>query len=300
MSRGPQGTVRRLGTLLSLLVMGTLAADVTLATVTTNRLAQNRLAQNRLAQNRLAQNRLAQNALSSTRLEASTAAAELLATDGGREVYSYIVSCALPFGTTLEADVPGAPDTAPPETLYTCAGERCTFSGDLGLAPYWIDRKLDPKGQRWVSACLLARVNLFVTTEAISLRGVAPELTVGIDEAELFSVEEGAFFGNLFADGDGPLDWNACLGEGQASGEFGGLVLRDCAEQDPADPTHTMCGFNDAGPCTDFTPEFPNPYACRSYDAEEGAYGDCHTTPGDGHWPGLKTYREVITVYVSP
>lgn len=299
MPRGSRHTMRKSGILLSLLVVGAFAADLVQAAVSSNRLAQNRLAQNRLAQNRLAQNRLAQNALSSTRLEANLATAEILATADGREVYSYIVSCALADGVTIEANVPGAPDTAPPDTLYTCAGERCTFSGSLGLAPYWIDRKLDPKGQRWVSACLLARVNLHVTAESISLRGLAPELTVGIDEAELYSVEEGAFFGNLFADGDGPLDWNACIGRDQDSGEFGGLVLRDCAEQDPADPTRTLCGFNYAGPCDDFTPEFPTPYACKSYDGEEGTYSDCHIAPGDGHWQGLKTYREIITVHVS-
>lgn len=267
------------------------------AAVTTNRLAQNRLAQNRLAQNRLAQNRLAQNALSSTRLEAAETTAELLSNADGREVYSYIVGCALDEATTIEAVIPGAPDTAPPDTLYTCVNETCVFEGSLGLARHWADHKLDPKGQRWVSACLLARVNAFLTTEAISLRGLAPELTVGTDEAELFSVEEGAFFGNLFTDDEGPIDWNACQGEGQASGEFGGLVLRDCAEPDPDDLTRTLCGFNYAGDCADFTPELPNAYSCRSFD--EGFYGECHAEPADGHWPSLKTYREVITVYVS-
>ena len=68
------------------------------AAVTRNRLASNRLASNRLASNRLASNRLASNALSSTRLETTLATTELLATADGREVYSYIISCALPQG----------------------------------------------------------------------------------------------------------------------------------------------------------------------------------------------------------
>lgn len=285
---------------LGLMTAAALVAIRTEAAVTHNRLAQNRLAQNRLAQNRLAQNRLAQNALSSTRLEASLATAELVATAEGREVYSYIVTCALPESVTIEATIPDAPDTAPPDTLYTCSAGACTFPGSLGLAAYWADRKLDPKGQRWITACLLARVNAFVTTEAISLRGLAPDLTVGVDEAELFSVEEGAFFGNLFTDDEGPLDWNACRGEGEVSDEGGGLALRDCAEEDPANPGYTYCGFKYAGDCADFTPEFPNPYACKSFEPAEGFYGDCHTEPGDGHWPGLHTYREIITVHVSP
>jgi len=60
------------------------------AAITRNKLASNKLASNKLASNKLASNGLAQQALSSTRLEATQAAAELLATADGREVYSYI------------------------------------------------------------------------------------------------------------------------------------------------------------------------------------------------------------------
>jgi hypothetical protein len=168
----------------------------------------------------------------------------MLSTPDGRDVFSYIIECALPELTSIEAIVPGAPDTDAPDTLYTCENELCTFRGSLGRAQQWIDRRLDPKGQRWVSACLLARVNLYEIAETISLRGGAPELTLAVDEAEMFAVQEGAFFGDLFTDGDGPIDWNACRGSDQASAEFGGLALRDCAEPDPGDPTHTLCGFN--------------------------------------------------------
>ncbi|MGH9314994.1 MAG: hypothetical protein ACRD1S_17555 [Vicinamibacterales bacterium] len=164
-------------------------------------------------------------------------------------------------------------------------------------AEEWADHRLSPKGQRWITACLLARVNLHQEAEAVSLRGVAPQLTVSSDEAELYNVEEGAFYGNIFADGD-EIDWNACRGEGQASGEFGGLALRDCTEPDPNDPTRTMCGFKFAGDCRDFTPEFPTPYACKSFDAEEGTYSDCHAEAGDGHCPHCAPI-EVITVDVS-
>jgi len=292
---GLRGVVLAVGTI----AVGALGVSRLEAAETMNRLAQNKLASNRLAQNKLASNKLASNALSATRLEAIAETAEMLSTADGREVYSYIVSCALSEGTTIEAVVPGAPDTGPLDS-YTCQSEHCTFQGGLGLAQHWIDRRLDPKGQRWVSACLFARVNLHDTAEAISLRGLAPELTVSQDELELYNAEEGAFFGNLFTDDDGPIDWNACRGRAEAAGgESGGLALRDCTEPDPLDPTHTLCGFNDAGDCADFTPEFPSPYACRSSDPDEGIYGDCHAAPGDGRWPGLHTYREIITVYVA-
>jgi len=83
-----------------------------------------------------------------------------------------------------------------------------------------------------------------------------------------------------------------------AGGEIGGLVLRDCAEPDPTDPTKTLCGFNYAGDCAAFTEA--DAYACRTFDPEEGTYGTCRAAAGDGVWPGSRPYFEVITVYVSP
>src|SRR3954466_4854843 len=67
-----------------------------------NRLAGNRLAGNRLAGNRLAGNRLAGNALSSTSFEPLPETAQMLETADGREVYYYMVSCALPDSITIE------------------------------------------------------------------------------------------------------------------------------------------------------------------------------------------------------
>jgi len=285
---------------LGIVTLVVFAANAAQAAETTNRLSSNRLAQNRLSSNRLSSNRLAQNALSSTSLEALEATEDMLATAEGRELYSYIVSCALADGVTINADVLDAANTEPPATLYTCLDGHCTFQGSLGLAEDWIDHKLGPRGQRWVSACLLARVNSNDTAEAISLRGPHNSLTVTVDEAELYAVEEGAFYGNIFSgDPDGPIDWNCCRGEGQASGEFGGLALRDCAEEDPANPGFTLCGFKYAGDCADYSPEFPSPYACKVFNAGQGTYEECYTEAGDGKWPSLKTYREVITVYVT-
>lgn len=269
-----------------------------------NRLASNRLASNRLASNRLASNRLASNRLSANRLIANPLTAEILETVEGRDVYAYIISCALSDTMTIEADVPGAADTAPPDTTHTCIAEHCTFPGNLALADRWIDHKLDNKGQGWISACLFSRVNANDSAEAISLRGRA--LTVSPDELELYTAEEGAFYGNLFIDDPDPSvppDWYACRGEAKAAcpGDVGcgGLANRDCAQENPANPGFTLCGFKYAGDCRDFTPSLPSPYACRTYDVASGTYGDCHTTPGDGRWPGCMKFREVITAWVA-
>ena len=133
-----------------------------------NRLATNRLATNKLSANRLATNRLATNRLATNGLAADMeSAGELLATADGRELYAYMMSCALPGGTNIEAVIPGAPDSCPGcsiDTPYTCQTEVCVFPGSLGLATKWIDHKLTKKGQRWISACLFARVNLFTLT----------------------------------------------------------------------------------------------------------------------------------------
>lgn len=270
------------------------------AAVTHNRLAANRLAANRLAANRLAANRLAANSLSSTKLEANLATSEILQTEEGREVYAYLISGALPEGTSIVAAVPGAVDSG------YCTNGTCTFQGSMGLADYWVDHKLNPQGQRWVSACVLARVNGFETAEGISLRGPHDSLGVSLAEMGTFNQQEGAFFGNVFtADtADAPLDWNACQGEdkaaaGPGSGSGGGLDLRICAEPDSLNPGKTRCGFTYAGDCASFT-TVPEPYSCKSVDDVQGFYDDCHASAGDGHWPGTKTYREVITVYVAP
>jgi hypothetical protein len=268
-----------------------------------NRLAGNRLAGNRLAGNRLAGNRLAGNALSSTRLQALAETAEILETADGRDVYSYIVSCALDAGVTIEYTVAGAADTAPPTTPYTCSDGLCTFSGGLGLAPEWQDEKLGHAGKGWISACLFARVNKFETAEQISMRGRNAALTVSEEEADDYSLEEGGFYGNLFTNApeDEPPDWHACRGRAQAASETGGLVLRDCTEENPANPGYTYCGFYYAGDCADYSPDFPSPYACRTSDAAQGVYGDCHEDSGNksGQFSGKK-YRQVITTFVSP
>ena len=267
-----------------------------------NRLASNRLASNRLASNRLASNRLASNRLASNRLASNALTAEILESEEGRDVYSYIIGCALPDGVTIEADVPGAEDTLP-DAPYTCVNEHCTFYGNLGLAPRWIDHKLDRKGQRWVSACLFARVNALDTAESISMRGRHEGLAVSQAEAELYTLEEGAFYGNLFIDDPDenvPPDWFACRGEDKAaSPNQAGLAARKCADEDPANPGFTYCGFYYTGDCGDFTPQIPSPFACRTFNALQGIYGDCYDEAGFGTWPGARKYREVITVYAS-
>src|SRR4029077_13329176 len=118
------------------------------------------------------------------------------------------------------------------------------FPGSIGLVPRWLSHKLSRKGEEWVSACLLARVNAHATVEPISMRGNNPALAITEAEAMDFPLDEGSFYGNVFVPESDPIDWHGCRGQDQASGETGGLVDRDCAEPDPFNPTSTQCGFD--------------------------------------------------------
>ena len=288
----------RVSLVTAIAVLIVLAAAPAQADETSNRIAANRIAANRIAANRIAANKLAASKLSENRLEANSVAAKMLSTDDGREVYSYIISCALPEEKEIDATSPGAPDTAPPDTLYTCANESCRFPGSLGLAEYWIGHRLDGKGQRWVTACLLARVNYFGVKVIISLRGVAPQLLVGKHEAERYSLEEGAFYGNIFSDPNKPLDWNACRGKDAAAGETGDLKLRVCTEPNPNDPTHTKCGFNYAGDCGSYADSATASKACNFFDSD-GWYEGCLAGPAADDAAAAKPYSEVITTFVK-
>jgi len=304
-----------------------------------NRLASNRLASNRLASNRLASNRLASNSLTSTKLSVLEETAGILRTKSGREVYAYLISCALNGDTTIsttdvhdcvDADDDGVPDDTnndgvpddcsalandPPPTAefgdpQLCINGVCTFQGQLGLAPDWASRKLTNAGQGWISACMFARVNAFVTAEGISLRGPHPSLLPTTSERLAFPLEEGSFYGNMFV--GSAIDWNACQGadqydflNGGTSGEpievpgdstGGSLFTRDCTELSVANDGTTVCGFHYTGLCGNFA---NTDYSCKTQDPVDGFYGTCHESDGPGQWGGQATYRQVITIYVA-
>ena len=103
-------------------------AMLALETTAPGKLAANKLAANKLspfsaaansaAANKLAGRRIAVGQLGSNRYTANAeTTADFMATDNGREVLAFIVSCALPEGTTLRARMPG--------------GESLEFFGEL-------------------------------------------------------------------------------------------------------------------------------------------------------------------------
>lgn len=281
-----------------------------------NRLAGNRLAGNRLAGNRLAGNRLAGNALATNVFEPLPETSQILETADGREVYYYMVNCALPDTITIEADIdPSLPlDDTPVDSPYTCtaATHHCSFPGGIGLTPEWLHKKLSKKGESWLSACLFARVNRHGVTKDISLRGRNEGLEVTQFEQQMFTVQEGAFFGNLFDKPDcdmDEIDWNACSGAGIATAS---AAERDCAVENlngyteggvwfPPEPGRTICGFKYAGPCGKLDENgdtLDQDYSCDFYNPATTIFQSCHERAGKKGGKGHK-YQEIITTYVS-
>jgi hypothetical protein len=283
-------------------------SSTTQQSVARNMLASNMLASNQLASNMLASNMLASNMLASNMLASNQlGSGMLLSTPDGRTVMSYILSCALPSGTTVVADKVGAcvtdADCATPPGNTTIAGacdignNTCTYNffGVVGLTPEWIHKPLDQTGRHWISACLFARINAHATSEEISLRGENKALQVSPDEQLLFSLEEGAFWGNVFRDNKSIL-WVACTGRDLAQGVSGGLTIRDCAKPDPANPGFTKCGFVYAGNCGAFNAALPRaPHACRQFESAPGQasfYEGCRQPVADRPRPGGATDRD--------
>jgi hypothetical protein len=250
-----------------------------------NKLAGNKLAGNKLAGNKLAGNKLAGNKLSDGQLSVNMdTAGKLLSTEDGREVFSFIVSCALPSDAVLEATVD--------DTTFD-------FFGELGLTPEWLVGPLGREGQGWISACMFSRVNDNDVPLPISLRGSNAALATNADERAGWTVEEGAFYGNLFTPGDDPILWIACRGSGQLSDpDATGLVNRNCAKPDANNPGFTQCGFVYAGDCGAFAAD----QVCESFSATGTFYRRCHQSPfanrKDGG--GGPVFSQVITTYVTP
>ncbi|XXX74080.1 hypothetical protein WMF30_41180 [Sorangium sp. So ce134] len=242
--------------------------------------SMNRLSMNRLSMNRLSMNRLSMNGLSSGGLSPSgsgLSSTELIETPEGRELLAYVVRCALPEGESLSG---------------AYGGVTYTFAGAVGVAPGWRSSPLDPVGQRWVSACLLAHVNGYGIEVPISLRGEHEALETTTTERAQFNAQEAAFYGNLF--GSGPdRGMFACAGA---------AVQAQCGAGPSAEVPFRACGASEgcelsfAGPCRDVA--HPELQACENTSAD--FVEDCFVeASGPDGWSGdLFKYPEVITVYL--
>jgi len=162
-------------------------------------------------------------------------------TPQGREQLKYLVNCALP------ADV----------TVIASAGEqRYALPGAMGLAPAWATRPLTPSEQRRVSACMLARTNLFGVPVQISMRSDAADATKSLEadagERRDYPFFEAGFFGNLFQE---QPEGYVCTGDAPSSRmRHLRSLLRVCSlpiTNAPGASYVSRCGFVMVGACRD-------------------------------------------------
>ena len=183
-------------------------------------------------------------------------------TPPGRQKLSYLISCALNEGIELYTEVEGR--------IYS-------FPGSVGLAPRWLEDPLTPSEERWVSACMLARINFWGIKVFLSMRASPPpipNLEPTTEEKRDFTLYEGDFYGNIFQ--PFPIAYT-CLGQRTFQESQDPILnLRVCTRslgiQHPSGYELTPCGFLLTGQC-----------------GKESNY-----TVYD------QTYTEVISIYLKP
>lgn len=154
----------------------------------------------------------------------------LINTAAGRELLTYIVSCAYQPQQTVTGTM-----TISPYTTFT-------FQGAVGLSPLWYKGALSASDRRWVSACVMARANYYGTTVSISLQGNHSALAIDFDQD--YGIDEGAFFGDILSGGTPQM--GACMGIDQAHDNTqGDLPIRKCAAGS------AWCGYTFVGNCSD-------------------------------------------------
>jgi subtilisin family serine protease len=222
-------------------------------------------------------------------------------TVAGRDLLRYLARCALPKGTSLSSTV-GA-------VTYT-------FDGNFNFAPQWLQSsiEMDEVGQRWISSCVMAHMNTRRSIP-ISLRGLHPSLVVSPEEQAIFSVAEGAFYGNVFkpnphyAWGQEQQTKYSCYAQTSA-------MLRalspDASDRicttSSANSNFALCGSIDRGKCFTTAPSVEGKPACEAIGAN-GEFSPCCEYVPNGDticYTGLDTMAniayqrvdEIITVFI--
>jgi len=182
------------------ILFGSISATITANALTSNALTSNALTSNALLSNALTSNALTSNALTSNAITGSavdpnentlavleTNSLETLALLMKEvpwnitlslvpELMQYFVGCALDSGQIWNM-------------TYNNTGY--SYNGSLGIAPSDLSTPLTPEQAKWISACLLARVNYFEHHVLISIRGSI--FSTSPEEEDQYNVYEGYF-----------------------------------------------------------------------------------------------------------
>jgi len=225
-----------------------------------NGLLLNGLSANGLSANGLSANGLSANGLSANGLSANGLLVASLAEPLNQRFMTYLVSCALPAGHSV---------------TFQSGSTSFTFSGEIGLAPAWENGACDESCQRWVSACLLARVNHLGVHREISMRGETSALALDRQELQQYSEAEATYFGNLFQ----PVQERyACLPPGASA------IPRVCGD------SLSDCPMAVVGSCAD---------VCND-PGRFHSYRDCASRSPSRRGEDLPRYAETISVFLSP
>ena len=233
------------------------AETIQAAITVENALTANALTANALTANALTANALTANALTANALTANALTANGLRDPMAREFLKYVVSCALDEDDSVS---------------FRIDGKRYEFRGALGLAPDWgrSHGSCDGDCQRWVSACVLARVDAAGVKRTISIRGDNRALRPEDHELRRYSDREATYFGNLFVRNQPRY---MCLSPGKTGNE---RVCGDSLDD---------CPMTVVGSCDD---------ACGD-EGRYGSFGDCSDRGRARHGT---VYHESITVFL--
>jgi len=158
------------------------------------------------------------------------------------------------------------------------------YYGELGLATGWQQEAIEASAQRWITACLLSRTNWYGVSVMISSRGSHSGLKKSdTSELTLYPMEEGAFWGNLFA--QTPLAHTCYYTPNK---DHSRSLLRDCAagHLDPDLGIVEECGLlGIVGDCGTY---------CDPLHPSGLYHANCYDTPGST----ATKVSEVITVFL--
>jgi hypothetical protein len=141
-------------------------------------------------------------------------------------------------------------------------GTGAIYTGWYALDEDWLTKPLSTDGRRWVTACMLQKLNAYSVTVPILLEGDHTSIKQNATWDPVYSYEEATIFGDLFSStqtlGIGAPAFRAhvcaeddMVQQCQPGGAWIGLWTRIC-------DTSPLCGLNNLGPCS--TAGTPNGY----------------------------------------
>jgi hypothetical protein len=227
--------------------------------LTSNALTSNALTSNALTSNALTSNALTSNALTSNALTAQTLMDPAQGLRAAK-IIKYSARCML------------RPDQSVTVTYvdHDSIEYTETYFGNLGLEPSWVDGPLSDSARRWWVGCLGAHINAFGVPVSISARGPHPALTLTAQEADDYTIREGAFWGTYDQNAQPAVHIYSCFDPANSAASY--LRNRICANESCGDMMSVV------GPCTGLAS------ACESAHAPDRTVGDyfesCHASAG--------------------